>query len=730
MPQFSKLSLFASAACCLGALAHADPCDPALVHDLPSLAPFSSVNAMTSWDPDRTGPLGERLVIAGDFTIANTPNVNHVAAWDGTHWSTFGPGLQSAPTVLASIFGKLIVAGPDISPVGGTSLGKMGQWNGTNWQSLPWGSVNGSVSAMKVMGDWLYIGGAFSSAGSQPSANIARWNGVSWQKLGNGLNNNVTALDVVNGEIVACGDFISSGANSVRYVARWDGQAWRPFGNGPGSPVSSMTIHNGQLVVNSGGLLKGWNGTQWDLLSVEGFWNLRFLRSVNGKLYAAGQLEVYQEDPIRSIRCWDGATWSTMQGGLMQGGSAAWVSSLGVFGGNLYATGVITHAGGAPTPGIARWTGSTWSSVGSGWSKYGVSRIFPTAAAVYAIDFADHVARWHEKQWLSVPSPSAPYATQSFWNVQGALHAISYVGGPSTMLRFENDQWTPVGMPFSESVSDLTDFQGQIIARSFASFDNYITRYTPVRWTGNTWLPIGSGFSSESFLVFRDRLYAIGKFAESPSTPGRDFARWDGTAWIPLDIGGSPNARLLHYRDQIFALSDQFLFAWNGASWSTISPPVSGSMRAATIFGGRLVAGGKNIGANGVSLAQWTGTQWQAFGPAFRYGPDLPGYIYSLAVANGTLFVGGDFDRVGSADAYNFARISACSLCPSDLNNDALVDDADFCNFILSYDLMDCTDPAMPASCPSDFNADGLVDDADFTRFVVDYAAFLCPEAD
>jgi hypothetical protein len=65
--------------------------------------------------------------------------------------------------------------------------------------------------------------------------------------------------------------------------------------------------------------------------------------------------------------------------------------------------------------------------------------------------------------------------------------------------------------------------------------------------------------------------------------------------------------------------------------------------------------------------------------------------------------------------------------CPADLNNDDLVDDADFSIFVIAYDLLACSSPSMPAGCPSDLNSDGAVDDADFSIFAVAYDNLLCP---
>jgi hypothetical protein len=47
--------------------------------------------------------------------------------------------------------------------------------------------------------------------------------------------------------------------------------------------------------------------------------------------------------------------------------------------------------------------------------------------------------------------------------------------------------------------------------------------------------------------------------------------------------------------------------------------------------------------------------------------------------------------------------------------------------FADAYNLFDCSDVAMPAGCPSDLNSDLFVDDADFVLFAAAYEALLCP---
>ncbi len=86
--------------------------------------------------------------------------------------------------------------------------------------------------------------------------------------------------------------------------------------------------------------------------------------------------------------------------------------------------------------------------------------------------------------------------------------------------------------------------------------------------------------------------------------------------------------------------------------------------------------------------------------------------------------VDGDLNGTATTDmgAYEFPR----SGCPGDLNNDGFVDDADFVIFANAYNILVCSDAAMPAGCPADLNFDGFVDDADFVIFSAAYNILIC----
>jgi len=70
---------------------------------------------------------------------------------------------------------------------------------------------------------------------------------------------------------------------------------------------------------------------------------------------------------------------------------------------------------------------------------------------------------------------------------------------------------------------------------------------------------------------------------------------------------------------------------------------------------------------------------------------------------------------------------AAAKQCPADLNTDGFVDDSDFVLFAAAYDLLLCSDSAMPAGCSADLNGDTLVEDSDFVSFAEAYNELICP---
>lgn len=96
----------------------------------------------------------------------------------------------------------------------------------------------------------------------------------------------------------------------------------------------------------------------------------------------------------------------------------------------------------------------------------------------------------------------------------------------------------------------------------------------------------------------------------------------------------------------------------------------------------------------------------------------------SKALAAGTYYI-----EVTRAQPFGgpYVLTVKASCKPLDFTGDSIVNDTDFTVFASAYNLVACSDPAMPAGCPADVNKDGIVDDADFAFFVSAYNTVVCP---
>ncbi|GEM_PF-5461104 len=243
-----------------------------------------------------------------------------ICVWNGSAWS-LPPNRNPAGWFwdLAVCNGALFAGGDTYM---GTTQFPVARWNGTSWSQLA--SGEGMVCALAVYRDKLvaapiYLGGQHY---------VASWSGSSWTTLASTSWTGVSALGVFGSKLIAGGDFSTIGGISANNIASWSGTSWSPLGSGTNDEVLALAVYDGKLI-------------------------------------AGGRFS----SPGSCIAAWNGTSWSPLGSGMTRADDDPFVEALAVYNGRLIAGGYFTGAGGVTVSNIAAWDGSSWSPLGSGFSK-------------------------------------------------------------------------------------------------------------------------------------------------------------------------------------------------------------------------------------------------------------------------------------------------------------------------------------------------------------------------
>jgi hypothetical protein len=377
------------------------------------------------------------LIAAGGLTEAGGVPVNFIARWDGTAWTPLGIGTDSGILCMTVYNGELIVGG-GFSTAGGVPSSCIARWNGTSWNSLGTG-VGGWVYALGVWNGLLFAGGEFGSAGGAPARHIAQWDGTSWSQPGGGVDGYVQGLTSYAGDLIVVGGIYEAGGVPVNMVARWNGTSYSSLGSGvttvsvPYLGLTAVTVYDGKLVVggiftHAGGSpannIAQWDGSTWSALGmgaeVAG-WGYTYpevhdLIEYNGDLIAMGPFSLAGGVPVNGLARWDGTSWSSLGSG-----TDGFPDALAVLGQQLYVGGYFTTAGGKPSLNIASWMDPFSSAVGAG-----------DPAARLPVQLAAHPSPFAEGTTLAFEVARAGAVRLTVHDVRGALvrTLAEEIGGP------------------------------------------------------------------------------------------------------------------------------------------------------------------------------------------------------------------------------------------------------------------------------------------------------------
>ncbi len=397
--------------------------------------------------PNRIVVKDGSLYIGGGFNQAGDVNANHIARWDGNNFYAVGEkpanGIATPP-INVSCIGQAddgIYVGGLFTAAGRTLANRIARFDGTNWFDVGGGTIGGASSANRVLaiagsGSDVYVGGTFTGVGPYSVNNIAHWDGANWSNMGVGFDASVGALAAAGGVVYAGGSFTNAYGTfynaTVNHIASWDGFDWNNLGSGVvgNGTVNDLAIdangnvYAGGTFTNMDGLTANriamWNGSGWSSLgsgSANGVSASVLAIAINGTdVYVGGTFTNAGGIVVRGIAKWDGANWSGFGSGVTLAGSTADVRGLGFTDdGKLYCCGRFTNISGVNASSIARWDGTKWEALGSGFfADSAVNRasgLVTRGKDVYAIGtFAgaglsesSGIARWNDTMDFTPP---------------------------------------------------------------------------------------------------------------------------------------------------------------------------------------------------------------------------------------------------------------------------------------------------------------------------------------
>ncbi len=603
------------------------------------------------------------------------------------------------------------------------------------------GDLNGEVRTMVVWDDGagpaLYVGGSFTLAGGTLAPRVAKWDGERWSKIGLGLG--ATQFDVVNALVVhddgtgptlfAGGAFLSSGGAATNFVAKWDGQAWQPMGGGMNNIVNALVVYNdgagaklyaGGIFDTAGGSqaqgIARWNGQQWSAMG-EGIRG--FDRSVNamavfppgagGQLYVGGRFSLAGPVSVSNMARWTGTSWTGVGAGITNTAGLAHVRTMAtttIGGPALLVGGEFTHAGAVATNNLARWSGSSWSSMGGGVGLAGeavrsithhddgggatlyVGGLFTSAGGGPARNFA----RWNGTGWagLGTGADGAVNAMSTFVPSlapqRGGLFiagSFDTVNGDAArgLARWQSSEWLPLGRGFNRAVDSLVIYDPtpfttpspRLYAAGEFTYVNAMRVDRLAIWNGAAWTPIPGGGASGPvralglYNFIERNLVAGGQFTSINGVSASNVARFNGTSWFPMgsgingpvyavagvDAGSTPVVFVGGEFTMAGGVPANNIAAWNSVGWSALGEGATGTVRALGVALEAsttvLYVGGDFTGAGAANtrfLAKWNGQSWSSVGGGVN------GAVYAIRVTNFGqglgVYIGGDFTAVGS----------------------------------------------------------------------------------
>lgn len=248
------------------------------------------------------------------------------------------------------------------------------------WSPLCSGQTDGYIMDFIRHNNDIYACGSITKIGGTPVGSVAKWNGTTWQAVGS-FTEWVHKLESINNDLYATPYNTTTDSN---HLYKWDGSQWQKYAKGFYLTNTNLGMH--------------YASSLYDVVEY------------NGQLVVCGEFDVAGGKLINGIATWDGTNWNGLGTGLADpmNGSNIYPHKMLVQGNDLYVVGAFKKANGITVNGIARWDGTQWHAMGSGFNSavYGIEEYMGSLYACgeftkSGTDDVYSIAKWDGAKWVS-----------------------------------------------------------------------------------------------------------------------------------------------------------------------------------------------------------------------------------------------------------------------------------------------------------------------------------------
>ena len=503
--------------------------------------------------------------------------------------------------------------------------------------------MNTTVTCLTEYQGNLVAGGYFSVAGNVPANQIAVFDGLAWATFSTGFNGQVYAVATWGNLLLAAGSFTSAGGTPVSNLAAWNGSSWMSFAGGANGPIYAIEVHEDELWI--GGVFNEVGGGVLDVENVAIFDSTSWFDpgSVNGPVYA--------------LESW---------------------------GGEVFVGGAFSSAGGLSAQNIARYLGG-WGLVNGGTSATVRTIVGGETGLFVGGDFlfvdnnlinSNYIAVWDGNSWDNMGSGvSGPVKAIGFYE------GVPHIGGSFTsadgqpVLRVAqwdgNAAWIEMEGGLNGECLALQGHDSALFCGGSFTTSGIKAALRIAKWDGTGWNDF-PGMGMDNFIwdmtMYHERPVAGGRFLTAGQTLATHIAVWQGfgVGWQAFGTGlPTPVTAVTVYNDSLVAADSLGIHEWTEVDWNEVGDictECGDRVNDMVVYDGKLIAGGVLSSINLApmnNLASFNGEAWQQV--AVTDGP-----VHALAVWNGLLVVGGDFNHpipnlFALDDQFNLVNLGAFS---------------------------------------------------------------------